>query len=152
MAVALMGFLPFNVLSRTRIRLKREPKLPPIRERFAPGCFGFHLRHGGEVELFVEHDRDRPAAARRSDCSLRVREERDGVIFEASNLPPWAAPFLDHVRYGLLRELSIGFVLRQYQIDEIAGERVRTIVDADLWELSPVREAAYSGTWLALVE
>lgn len=54
--------------------------------------------------------------------------------------------FAESVRRGDVSQMSIGFVVHEDRWDVRGGAAVRTILDAELWEVSPVAFPAYSGT------
>jgi HK97 family phage prohead protease len=120
------------------------------KERIAPGAFARSLRDGQDVVALFAHD-DREVLGRRSAGTLDVREDQQGLAFEIS------PPDLEHARKvmvliqrGDLSGASFAFRTKKDTWGRLDGNWVRTLLDVDLFDISPVTFPAYPGTDLAL--
>ena len=122
----------------------------PRREVFAPGAF--HARTAdpeAEIHLLSGHDFNRPLASRKGG-SLTLQETPEGLAFEA-RIPPevtdttHARDALALIRSGLAVGLSPGFRVppNGATVEERDGGLLRTIREAQLFELSIVTRPAY---------
>lgn len=104
-----------------------------------------------EVHLLVGHDYDKPLASRATG-TLELRNSDDALEFDAV-IPPsvtattHARDALALIDAGLTAGLSPGFTLmpsaNAEKVERSAGAVLRTIFEANLWELSIVTRAAY---------
>ena len=119
-----------------------------LEEQFAARAFQLQ----DEVHLLAHHDFARPLASR-STGTLELRNDDTALSFEAVITPQIAGT--SHARDvmalvdgGLSVGLSPGFTLapseRAEKVERQAGGVLRTVAEANLWELSIVTRAAYS--------
>ena len=99
----------------------------------APGAFARSLAERGLPKMLWQHDSTRP-------CGVwtKAAEDAKGLFLEGK-LSLGATDGRD--AYALLKDgaldgLSIGFVTRRAEYDE--EKETRTLLDVDLWEVSPV--------------
>jgi len=122
-----------------------------FRERFAPAAFDRVLASGADIHALWNHNDDMPLGRTRNG-TLRVAKDRQGVRFELT--PPntsWGADAVESIRSGIVSGMSFGFVAHREGGDTWAkpgvdGVAERTVLDADLLEVSPVTFPAYPAT------
>lgn len=138
----------FDVLS--------EP-IGTFRERIAPGAFTRALRAGQDVRCLVNHDATQ-ILGRTKAGTLKLSVDNQGLAFRA-RLPDTqiARDLAVSVRRGDLTECSFGFLCvkdswSQEPDPKIASQQitVRTVLDADLFDVSLVAYPAYGGTSAAM--
>lgn len=123
---------------------------PGRRERIAARAFAARIEAGEDIHLLSQHDFARPLASRAAG-SLTIEDRDDGLTFEARIASEIAQTghgrdALAMIGAGLAAGLSPGFRVPE------GGERImrdrngvmRTILRADLHELSIVTRPAYS--------
>lgn len=121
------------------------------KERIAPGAFARALREGQDVVALFAHD-DREVLGRRSAGTLEVREDPQGLAFEID--PPMdlehARKVMTLIQRGDLTGASFAFSTKRDQWSRVDGAWVRTLLDVDLFDVSPVTFPAYPGTDVSL--
>lgn len=128
----------------------RETEMAPGRfENFAARAFAARIESGADIHLLAGHDFNRPLASRAAG-SLTLTDGDDALTIEAvlsaeAQRASWTADFMAANSAGLIRGLSPGFrVPRGGERIEQRGDGLhRTIVAADLFELSAVTRPAY---------
>lgn len=119
-------------------------------ERFAPGAFAESLKRGDDVVFLVNHD-GLPLARTRSG-TLELAEDARGLhvrsALEAAD--PDVAQIVPKMQRGDLDKMSIAFVAVRQEWDESGEIPVRTIHQADLYDVSIVTSPAYEGTDIGL--
>jgi uncharacterized protein len=118
-----------------------------FRERIAPGAFKRSLADSGnDVMAFWNHNPDMPLA-RRSAGTLTLLEDQTGVQVEIKpddtthGMDAWKS-----VRSGNVKGMSFAFRAVKDAWARVNGEWVRTLLDADLVEVSPTPAPAYPET------
>lgn len=121
-------------------------------ERVAPGAFARSLEAAskGETNVFAlwSHDTSQPLGSTRGG-KLALEEDDKGLRFtlDTSRMTPAQ---LDSAKDGELR-MSFGFSVREQEWKENDdGSVERTLVDVDLFEVSPVISPAYPDTTAAV--
>lgn len=123
----------------------------PFRERIAPSAFDRALSAGPDIRALWNHNSDLPLGRTRNG-TLRVEKDARGLRF--SLLPPatsWGADAVESIRRGDVSGMSFAFAARRDGGDTWArpgadGVAERTLLDADLYEVSPVTFPAYPST------
>lgn len=118
-------------------------------ERIAPGAFSKSLKENDVVSL-LGHRADRPLG-RKSRETLRLTEDDKGLAFE-NDLPDTTdgrdlAVQLDR---GDIEGMSFGFVTRKQEWDETQDPPIRTIIEAELHEITYTAFPAYPDTEVGL--
>lgn len=122
-------------------------------ERIAPGAFAGALQ---DVTLLWSHDHDRPLA-RTTSGTLTLRDEgRMGLWFSADLDPanPDAALAISSIGRADTAGMSFGFRVRKEmwsEPDNYDELPERTILEADLMEISPVIWPAYKQSAVSLL-
>ncbi|MEM9676742.1 MAG: HK97 family phage prohead protease [Pseudomonadota bacterium] len=105
------------------------------RDRVQRGAFARSLREKGRggVRMLFQHDPSDPIGTWQV-----IREDAHGLFVKGqiTRSSKRGAEILELMRDGAVNGLSIGFRTRRSNLDRKAG--IRTIVDADLWEISIV--------------
>lgn len=119
-----------------------------FREVFAPGCFTQAIK--GDVLALFGHDRNR-VLGRTGSGTLRLKEDRNGVEFDL-DLPDTTdgRDLAELVSRGDIQGTSFGFRALKETWDETTEPPTRTIHEAELREISPTSDPAYSDTTIAL--
>lgn len=141
-SVRLAGHFPYN----TEAVLGEGPGGRRI-EVIAARAFSARIDAGEDIHLLSGHDFEKPLASR-SSGTLEIRETETGVEISAnlSDATTWARDFLEAHRAGLIKGLSPGFRVSPdgERIEARGGDVRRTVIRADLFELSAVTRPAYS--------
>lgn len=123
-------------------------------EQFAPSAFDRVLNRSrndprGRVDVvgLFNHD-DNLVLSRTTNSSLTLSKETAGLGYEMRNLPDTqtARDVVSLLRAGLLYGSSFGFIVSekgQHWTEDTKGNPVRTITDADLFDVSVVTWPAY---------
>ena len=115
-------------------------------ERIDPGAFRTSLKHN-DVVLLWQHQAEEPIT--RMSTGLELEQRRSGLFFTAP-AGDFTERQLDLLDRGVVRNMSFGFLTRKDEWDQTKDPVRRTILDADLREISPVTFAAYHSTKVAV--
>ncbi|WP_371587053.1 HK97 family phage prohead protease [Rhodovulum sp. P5] len=117
------------------------------REIIAPRAFASRIDAGEDIHLLFGHDFTKPLASRAAG-SLELRDTDMVLMIEAEidTGTSWAHDFMVAHRAGLITGLSPGFRVPPggEKIERRGNELVRTVTQAELFELSAVTRPAYS--------
>lgn len=117
-------------------------------ERIAPGAFARSLASGANIFALWSHDSSQPLGSTRGG-KLTLAEDETGLAFSLDT-SRFTSAQKGAAEDGELR-MSFGFVVRSEQWTELADGTVeRTLIDVDLFEVSPVISPAYGDTTAAL--
>jgi uncharacterized protein len=139
-----------GVRLRGRFPYGSETSLAPGRsERFAARAFAARIDAGADIHLLSGHDYEKPLASRAAG-TLTLRDtpqalELDATVTAEMANTTWARDFLLAQGAGLVRGLSPGFqvVPGGERIEQRGDGLLRTVMAADLFELSAVTVPAY---------
>ncbi len=137
----------FNSLSEIMVDARGRK----FRERIAAGTFDRVLAGAPDVRALWNHNADLPLGRTRNN-TLRVAKDGQGLRIELQ--PPattWGTDAVTSIRRGDVSGMSFAFAVNGQQGDlwekpGADGVATRTIVDADLYEVSPVTFPAYPAT------
>jgi HK97 family phage prohead protease len=123
----------------------------PFRERFAPGAFDRALAAGPDIRALWNHNDDYPLGRVRNG-TLQVSQDGSGVRFELQ--PPdtsWGRDAVASIRRGDVSGVSFAFSAKRdggdtWEKPGPDGVAQRTVLDASLYEVSPVTFPAYAAT------
>ena len=117
----------------------------PFREKIQPGAFQKSLKTRDVVALY-QHLSWAPIA-RMSAGSLLVSENATGLPYEITPIDTtWGRDAITVVETRVVTQMSIGIKVVTDFWQTIDKEEIRTIVEAELYEISPVTWAAYTQT------
>jgi uncharacterized protein len=127
----------------------------PFRERFAPGAFDRALAANPDVRALWNHNTDLPLGRTRNG-TLRVSKGGQGIRFDLT--PPetsWGRDAIESIRRGDVSGVSFAFGTKREGGDTWEkpgpdGVATRTVLDADLYEVSPVTFPAYPQTMVSV--
>ena len=130
--------IPFNSWSED---------LGGFRERIAPGAFNRTLNDGAaEVLAYWNHNSDAPLGRRSAgtlDLAAGAEQLAASITGDATS---WSADAKASIDAGNVRGASFGFYTVTDFWERQAGEWRRTLLDAELVEVSPTPNPAYSGS------
>lgn len=114
-------------------------------ERFSPGCFKASLEERDVVALH-SHDDGRPMG-RMSRETLRISEDERGYSFE-NDLPDTqdGQDLATSIERGDIEGMSFRFRTRKEEWDETQDPPMRTVIEADLLEITYTAFPAYPDT------
>ncbi len=118
-----------------------------FQERIAPGAFSKSL--GGDVRALFNHDPNLIIGRTRSG-TLKLSEDQRGLRAEIT-LPNTSAArdLLESVRVGNVDQMSFGFRTISDNWEDHEGKIVRTLLEVNLFDVSPVTFPAYPQTEIA---
>jgi len=124
-----------------------ETDLGYFHEKIAPGAFAKTIADGDDVRALFNHDPNM-VLGRTKSGTLRLKEDNTGLKFDV-DLPDTQAARDLHtlVERGDVDQCSFGFYVRAEEVERRAdGSVIRTITDAQLFDVSPVTYPAYEST------
>lgn len=119
------------------------------REKIAPGAFTKTL---AERDVVALHSHDSGRVVGRKDAgTLILREDSKGLAFE-NELPDTSdgRDLAVQIDRGDIPGMSFGFVTRKQEWDETVDPPLRTIIEADLYEITYTAFPAYPDTSVGL--
>lgn len=120
-----------------------------FRERIAPGTFAKTIQ-SADIRALYNHDVNL-VLGRNKAGTLRLSEDTAGLAFEID--PPdtqYARDLGVSMKRGDVNQMSFGFSTLQDKWAKIDGEWVRTLLEVELYDVSPVTYAAYPQTDVAV--
>lgn len=124
-------------------------------ESVRPGAFRKTIRES-DIRMLFNHDPTLPLARNTiSDGpgSLRLKEDKVGLLTEANWTPTtYARDLATNVGAGVVNQMSFAFqaIREDWSTDADSGEDSRELVEARLFDVSPVTFPAYPDTDAAL--
>lgn len=120
------------------------------RERIAKGAFARSITEGADVRALIDHDTAQ-VIGRTKSGTLRLAETNVGLSVEIDLPATTAARDLSTlIERGDVSQMSFGFYTREDRWDKVDGAWVRTLLDAELFDVSVVAIPAYPQTEVAL--
>lgn len=121
-----------------------------FREVIRRGAFKRAIREKQDVALLLNHEPD-TVMARTSNRTLTLREDDDGLFFEATLDPrdSDAQRTFAKIERGNITQMSFGFMAKREvwtEPDDAPELPLRELLDVDLWDVSPVTYPAYDDT------
>ena len=123
----------------------------PFREYVAPGAFDRVLAGAPDIRALWNHNADLPLARTRNNTLRIVKDVRGlGIEMQPADTS-WGVDAVKSIRRGDVSGMSFAFALHgdkgaAWKPPGADGVATRTIVDADLYEVSPVTFPAYPAT------
>lgn len=114
-------------------------------ERIQRGAFASTLE-SADVRALWNHDSNYPLGRSRAG-TLALSEDETGLAFEID--PPetsYAKDLLVSMRRGDVNQMSIGFITVRDKWEQIGGQVIRTLLEVELFDVSPVTYPAYPTT------
>ncbi|WP_028390554.1 phage major capsid protein [Bacillus cihuensis] len=121
-----------------------------FREKIAPGAFSKAIENRNrEIDFLAEHNNKQILASTRND-SLTLREDGEGLFMEARISPTtWGQDYFTLISEGLIQNMSFGFRALKDTWEMVEGVAVRTVHELELFEVSAVKDPAYSQSTIA---
>ncbi|PEI43567.1 phage major capsid protein [Bacillus pseudomycoides] len=121
-----------------------------FREKITPGAFKRAIENRSkDIDFLAEHDSKQVLASTRNE-SLTLREDGEGLYMEAQISPTtYGKDYYQLISDGLVRNMSFGFTSLKDSWNQVGGVMIRTIEELELFEVSAVRNPAYSQSSLA---
>lgn len=120
-------------------------------EKIAPGAFQRAIDNSQrDIDFLAEHDNKKILASTRNG-SLKLREDDKGLFMSATIAPTsWGRDYYELIKAGILKNMSFGFRTikdswRSIDLDLFE----RTVEELELFEVSVVRDPAYSQSSIA---
>jgi HK97 family phage prohead protease len=125
----------------------RSPSLPlPFIETIAAGAFSASVSGAQDIRFLVNHD-STLLLARTSSKTLNITEDSKGVHFRTTLGNSSAAnDLLDSIQRGDVTSCSFGFQCVKDAWTETRGQVQRTILKANLFEVSATGDPAYQAS------
>jgi uncharacterized protein len=119
-------------------------------ERIAKGAFTRTLKSGRDVKAFWSHNDSMVLGSTRAG-TLRLKEDDVGLAFDL-DMPDtsWGKDAFETVRRGDVSGVSFGFDTVTDKWETKNGKQLRTLVDLELYEISPCAIPAYPDTSVGL--
>jgi len=121
-----------------------------FQERVAPGAFDRALQNNQDVRALWNHDANFVLGRTKSGTLTLAKDER-GLIIEIN--PPdvgWVSDLRKSIERKDVDQMSFQFRTIKDSWDEVDGKIIRTLLDVDLFDVSPVTFPAYEDTDLQL--
>ncbi|HUW34119.1 MAG TPA: HK97 family phage prohead protease [Planctomycetota bacterium] len=123
-----------------------------FREKIAPGAFAKNLATNPDVRALFNHDPNL-ILGRTKSKTLQLWEDERGLRIE--NEPPRSPTgdnVLEAIRRGDIDQMSFGFrtIKDSWEYSKDGDEDVRTLLEVDLFDVSPVTFPAYPETSVGL--
>jgi len=135
-----------QILGHAAVFEQLSEDLGGFREQIAPGAFARAVRED-DVRALWQHD-DRYVLGRTRSGTLSLAEDEEGLAVDIT--PPdtqWARDFTESIRRGDVDQMSFGFLARRdVWVEDEQGEVIRTLLDVQLFDVSPVTFPAYPQT------
>jgi uncharacterized protein len=120
-----------------------------FREKIMPGCFARACKEG-DVRALKNHNSDY-VIARTKSGTLMLSEDAHGLKMDA--MPPdaqWVKDMMASIDRGDIDQMSFGFRTLTDEWNIVDGENIRTLLDVELFDVSPVAFPAYPDTEVGL--
>lgn len=116
-----------------------------FKEKISSGAFKRAIEKAKEIHFLAEHDGEKILASTRNG-SLQLSEDANGLYMSATITPTsWGKDYYELIKSGILKNMSFGFrSMKDSWKKNIQGYFERTINELELFEVSVVREPAYS--------
>ncbi|KAB2397476.1 MULTISPECIES: phage major capsid protein [Bacillus cereus group] len=116
-----------------------------FKEKISRGAFKRAIEKGKEIHFLAEHDGEKILASTRNG-SLQLSEDTNGLYMSATVAPTsWGKDYYELIKSGILKNMSFGFrSIKDSWKKTTQGYFERTIHELELFEVSVVRDPAYS--------
>ena len=122
-----------------------------FREKIKKGAFRSALKRPDDVRALINHDPNL-VLGRNTSKTLRLKEDDAGLFFSV-DLPDtsYARDLAESIDRGDISQCSFGFrTLKDQWETNDEGPDIRTLMDVELFDISPVTYPAYTDTAVAL--
>lgn len=120
-----------------------------FRERIAPGAFSNTIQTS-DIRALFNHDSN-IVLGRNKAGTLRLKEDSSGLAIEIDPPDTTAARDLAiSMMRGDINQMSFGFITISDAWEKLDGEWIRTLLEVELFDVSPVTYPAYPETDIAM--
>lgn len=121
-----------------------------FKEKIAKGAFSRAIKKAKEIDFLAEHDSKKILASTRNG-SLILTEDPEGLYMEATIVPTsWGKDTYEMINSGIFKNMSFGFRTIRDSWKKIGADLYeRTIEELELFEVSVVKNPAYSQSTIA---
>lgn len=118
-------------------------------EKISKGAFSKALQRATEIDFLVEHDNERILSSTRNN-SLNLVEDDKGLFMSATISPTtWGKDYYTLIKDNIIKNFSFGFIALEDEWQERNdGLLERTVYDLDLFEVSLVKNPAYTQSYV----
>lgn len=121
--------------------LGRNQKFTEVIKR---GAWQKAIEAAKEIHFLAEHDNSKILASTRNG-SLQLREDDEGLYMSATISPTsWGTDYYTLIKDGILNNMSFGFRAVKDAWRNMGNHFERTVNELELFEVSVVRDPAYS--------
>ncbi|PEK31596.1 phage major capsid protein [Bacillus pseudomycoides] len=119
-------------------------------EKIAKGAFAQAIKNAKEIDFLAEHDAKKILSSTRNG-SLQLREDSQGLYMEATIVPTsYGTDTYELIKSGIFQNMSFGFRTISDSWKALGnGLHERTIEEMELFEVSVVKNPAYSQSTIA---
>lgn len=118
-------------------------------ERISKGAWTNAITRAKEIHFLAEHDKDKILASTRNG-SLELREDEEGLYMKATISPTsWGKDYYQLIKDGILQNMSFGFRSIKDKWKNAGTHYERIVSELDLFEVSVVRDPAYSSSQIS---
>lgn len=115
-------------------------------ETIRSGAFGRAIREGQDVRALINHD-PQFILGRTASGTLKLAEDSTGLHYEVDAPDTsYARDLAESMKRGDVTQSSFGFRVREDDWQREGRGRLRTLLDVDLLDVSPVTYPAYEDT------
>ncbi|WP_258832397.1 phage major capsid protein [Peribacillus frigoritolerans] len=126
--------------------LGRNQKFKEVIKR---GAWQRAIDNAKEIHFLAEHDNTKILASTRNG-SLELREDDQGLYMEATISPTsWGKDYHQLIKDGILQNMSFGFRSVKDAWRNMGSHFERTVNELELFEVSVVRDPAYSNSTIS---
>lgn len=125
---------------------KKTKKPIQFIETIKKGAFMDSINSGQDIHLLLQHDKDKVLASTRNG-SLQITEDDRGLKVRANIVPTsFGKDTLELIKSRIYKGMSFGFIPIDSSIEKVGEIYKRTIKKLKLFEVSVVRDPAYSNS------
>ncbi|MGH0631904.1 phage major capsid protein [Bacillus pacificus] len=115
-----------------------------FKEKISRGAFKRAIEKAKEIHFLAEHDGEKILASTRNS-SLELSEDANGLYMSATITPTsWGKDYYELIKSGILKNMSFGFRSIKDSWKKVEGYFERTVYELELFEVSVVKDPAYS--------
>jgi HK97 family phage prohead protease len=124
----------------------RSHDLGGFKETIQAGAFGRAINEGQDVRALINHDAGL-ILGRTTSGTLKLSEDSTGLHYEVDAPDTsYARDLAESMKRGDVTQSSFGFRVREDDWQREGRGRLRTLIDVDLLDVSPVTYPAYEDT------
>jgi len=124
---------------------KLSENLGMFKEKIKPGAFSKTIQES-DIRALFNHDPNY-VIGRTKNNTLKLMEDNKGLLFEA--IPPktqWANDLIVSIKRGDITQNSFSFRTIKDKWETVDEENIRTLIEVELFDVSPVTFPAYPQT------